>query len=67
MTLQYANHELPCPLCLLEWVAMFGICFGALSNFRHGFSYRNTGYSLLFAVLLLVISVRQTRYKLLGG
>ena len=60
MTLQYANRELPCPLCLLERVALFGICFGALSNFRHGFSYRNTGYSLLFAVLLLVVSARQT-------
>jgi disulfide bond formation protein DsbB len=60
MVLQYGNHELPCPLCLLERVAMFGVCFGVLQNFRHGFSYRNTGYSLLFAVLLLVISVRQT-------
>jgi disulfide bond formation protein DsbB len=60
MVLQYGNHELPCPLCLLERVAMFGVCFGVLQNFRHRFSYRNTGYSLLFAVLLLVISVRQT-------
>jgi disulfide bond formation protein DsbB len=60
MALQYGNHELPCPLCLLERVAMFGVCFGVLQNFRHGFSYRNTGYSLLFAVLLLVIAVRQT-------
>jgi disulfide bond formation protein DsbB len=60
MTLQYANHELPCPLCLLERVALFGVCFGVLQNFRHGFSYRNTGYSLLFTVLLLVISVRQS-------
>jgi disulfide bond formation protein DsbB len=60
MTLQYANHELPCPLCLLERVALFGVCFGVLQNFRYGFSYRNTGYSLLFTVLLLVISVRQS-------
>src|SRR5690349_10108956 len=60
MTLQYAHGELPCPLCLLERVALFGVCFGILQNFRHGFSYRNTGYSLLFAVLLLVVSVRQS-------
>jgi disulfide bond formation protein DsbB len=60
MYLQYANHELPCPLCLLERVALFGVCFGVLQNFRHGFSDRNTGCSLLFAVLLLVISVRQS-------
>lgn len=60
MTLQYANGELPCPLCLLERVALFGVCFGILLNFRCGFSGRNTGCSLLFAVLLLVVSVRQT-------
>ena len=37
MTLRYANHELPCPLGLLERVALFGVCFGVLQNFRHGF------------------------------
>ena len=60
MVLQYGNGELPCPLCLLERFAMFGICFGIIRNFRHGFSYRNTGYSLLCAIFLLVVAVRQT-------
>ncbi len=60
MTLQYANGELPCPLCLLERVAMFGVCFGIMLNFRHGFSYQNTGFSLLFALVLLIVSVRQS-------
>lgn len=60
MTLQYANGELPCPLCLLQRVALFGVCFGIMHNLRHGFSYRNTGFSLLFAILLLIVSVRQT-------
>lgn len=60
MTLQYANGELPCPLCLLERVAMFGVCFGIMLNFRWGFSYQNTGFSLLSAILLLVIAVRQS-------
>lgn len=60
MTLQYAKGELPCPLCLLQRVALFGVCFGIMQNFRHGFSYQNTGYSLMFAILLLVVSVRQT-------
>lgn len=60
MTLQYAKGELPCPLCLLERLAMFGICFGIILNFRYGFSYRNTGISLLFTVLLLLVSSRQT-------
>jgi disulfide bond formation protein DsbB len=60
MTMQYARGELPCPLCLLERVALFGVCFGIMQNFRHGFSYQNTGYSLLFAIFLLIVSVRQT-------
>jgi disulfide bond formation protein DsbB len=60
MTLQYAKGELPCPLCLLQRVAMFGVCFGIIENFRHGFSYQNTGYSLLFTIFLLVVAVRQT-------
>ena len=50
MTLQYANGELPCPLCLLERVAMLGVCFGIMLNFRRGFSYQNTGFSLLSAI-----------------
>ncbi len=60
MTLQYAKGELPCPLCLLQRVAMFGVCFGIIENFRRGFSYQNTGFSLLFTILLLVVAVRQT-------
>lgn len=60
MTLQYVNGELPCPLCLLQRAAMFGVCFGIMQQFRHGYSYRNTGISLIFSLLLLVISVRQT-------
>lgn len=60
MTLQYINGELPCPLCLLQRAAMFGVCFGIMQQFRNGYSYRNTGISLIFSLLLLIISVRQT-------
>jgi disulfide bond formation protein DsbB len=58
--MQYGAGELPCPLCLLQRVAMFGVCFGLILNFRHGFSDRNLGFSLLFSVFLLVVAVRQT-------
>ena len=60
MTLQYAKGELPCPLCLLERLALLGVCFGILLNFRSGFSYQNTGFTLLAALFLLVVSVRQS-------
>ena len=60
MTLQYIFGELPCPLCLLQRVALFGVCFGIVLQFRNGFSYRNSGISMLFAIFLLIVSVRQT-------
>jgi disulfide bond formation protein DsbB len=60
MTLQYAFADIPCPLCLLQRVAMFGCCFGLIQQLRTGRSERGSGISLVFALLLLVISVRQT-------
>jgi disulfide bond formation protein DsbB len=60
MTLQYVKGELPCPLCLLQRVALFGVCFGIMQNLRSGFSQQNTGFSLLFAIFLLIVSVRQS-------
>ena len=60
MVMQYASGEIPCPLCLLQRVAMFGCCFGLIVQLRSDNSERGTGVALIFAVLLLVISVRQT-------
>lgn len=60
MVMQYVFGELPCPLCLLQRVAMFGVCFGIIQQFRYGTSERSTGISLIFTIVLLVISVRQT-------
>ena len=60
MVLQYAKGELPCPLCLPERLAMLGVCFGIVLHFRTGFSHQNTGFTLLAALFLLVVSVRQT-------
>lgn len=60
MVFQYGYGELPCPLCLLQRLAMLGVCFGIILQFRSGFSYQNVGISLLFTVFLLIVSVRQT-------
>lgn len=60
MVLQYAYGEVPCPLCLLQRVALLGICFGIMQNLRGPFSYQNTGFSLVFALILLVVAARQT-------
>jgi disulfide bond formation protein DsbB len=60
MVMQYAFGEIPCPLCLLQRVAMLGCCFGLIQQLRAEGSERGSGISLVFALLLLVISVRQT-------
>ncbi len=59
MVLQYAAGEIPCPLCLLQRVAMFGICFGIIHHVRSGYDARNIGVGLVWALYLLLISVRQ--------
>src|ERR1700753_2906888 len=59
MVLQYRDGEIPCPLCLLQRVAMFGVCFGIILHFRRGASARNDGISMIFTLVLLLISVRQ--------
>jgi disulfide bond formation protein DsbB len=60
MAYQYLNAEIPCPLCLLQRVALFGVCFGIIRNFRGGYNDRNAGWGLLFSLFLLIVSVRQT-------
>jgi disulfide bond formation protein DsbB len=60
MVMQYAFGEIPCPLCLLQRYAMFGCCFGIVMQLRAADSQRGAGIAALFAIMLLVISVRQT-------
>lgn len=59
MVLQYSFGEIPCPLCLLQRFAIFGCCFGLIKQL-HSDSESGTGISLIFSILLLVISARQT-------
>ncbi len=60
MAIQYVGGELPCPLCLLERLALFGAAFGLLANLRGPYSARFTGLCLGFALFLLIVSTRQT-------
>jgi disulfide bond formation protein DsbB len=57
--MQFALGEIPCPLCLLQRVAMFGVSFGLIRDLHGGVSPRNAGLSMLFALFLLIVSVRQ--------
>src|ERR1700723_1811073 len=60
MVMQYAFGEIPCPLCLLQRYAMFGCGVGIVMQLRSAHSERGAGIGAIFAVVLLVISVRQT-------
>lgn len=60
LVFQFALGETPCPLCLLQRVAMFGVSFGIIRNFRDGYSPKHDGMSMIFALFLLVIATRQT-------
>ncbi|MFO1080735.1 MAG: disulfide bond formation protein B [Reyranellaceae bacterium] len=64
LVLQLAFGEIPCPLCLLQRVVMLGVCFGLVRQLHAlgsgSGSERGGGLALLCAVLLLVISARQT-------
>jgi len=60
MVMQVVFGEIPCPLCLLQRVAMLGCCFGLIHQLHAEESERGTGIAMVFAVVLLVISVRQT-------
>src|SRR5579863_5614580 len=60
MVMQYVFGEIPCPLCLLQRYAMFGCCFGIVMQLRSADAQRGAGIGAIFAVLLLVIAVRQT-------
>ncbi len=60
MILQYGYHELPCPLCLLQRVAIFGICFALMLQDRQGDRVRCIGLGIVSALFLLIVSARQT-------
>ena len=59
LLIQFVGGEIPCPLCLIERFAMFGIAFGLVLRLRPGASTRGIGIAMVFAVFLLVVSVRQ--------
>lgn len=57
---QFSYRELPCTLCLLQRLAMFGVAFGAAMNLRLGPDPRHYGVCLVSAILGLAVSIRQS-------
>lgn len=56
---QFIKHEEPCPLCLLQRLAMIGIMVALLLNVRFGIKVQHYGLAILSALLGRVVSLRQ--------
>jgi len=56
---QYFKHEVPCPLCILQRLAMIGICMGLLLNLRFGIKLKYYGLSFLSAIVGAIVAGRQ--------
>ncbi|MDG1957846.1 MAG: disulfide bond formation protein B [Candidatus Binatia bacterium] len=64
---QFIGQEMPCPLCLLQRIAMLGVATGALINVRFGPSTGGYGVSLLSALFGACVSARQILLHILPG
>lgn len=64
---QFFHHELPCPLCMLQRLGLFGVAAGLFSNLRNGIHARHYGFSLLCAVYGGVVSIRQIALHVCPG
>ncbi|MEO8420015.1 MAG: disulfide bond formation protein B [Hyphomicrobium sp.] len=64
---QFAYDELPCPLCLLQRVAITALAVGPVLTLRHGPKPGNYGLVIIAALLGAAISARQILLHILPG
>lgn len=64
---QFFKREMPCPLCLLQRLAMFGVSLGDFMNLRFGLRARYFAFSLFSALLGAGISIRQILLHICPG
>lgn len=64
---QLAQHELPCPLCLLQRVGMVWIIFGFLLNFRFGYHPSHYAIVLVSCVFTAFVAMRQIVLHVIPG
>jgi disulfide bond formation protein DsbB len=64
---EFGRDELPCPLCLLQRIALTGMAAGLILNLRFGLSPRNYGLILLAASAGIVFAVRQVLLHIAPG
>lgn len=56
---QFVLHELPCPLCLLQRIAMLGAAFALLMNVRFGLRPSHYAMAIFSALFGAAVSIRQ--------
>ena len=64
---EFTRDELPCPLCLLQRIALSGMAAGLILNLRFGLAPRYYGLILLAAASGAVFAVRQILLHIAPG
>lgn len=64
---QFFGGDLPCPLCLLQRVALTAVGFGLLMNVVHGPRPRHYGFMLLAACFGAAVASRQVLLHIVPG
>jgi disulfide bond formation protein DsbB len=64
---QLTRGELPCPLCLLQRVALVALAVGPVLNIRHGPRPSHYAMSVLAAMAGAVVAIRQILLHILPG
>ena len=57
--IQFAEGEFPCPLCLLQRLAMLGVAIGAMMNLRFGVRTSHYAVTIFSAIFGGAVSTRQ--------
>jgi disulfide bond formation protein DsbB len=56
---EFALHEPPCPLCLLQRFGLLAITFGLLLNLKYGIQMQHYGIALLSTLFTAAVAIRQ--------
>lgn len=56
---QYLEHEVPCPLCLLQRLGMIGVATALCMNLRFGIKVQHYGLAIISALTGRLVALRQ--------
>ena len=65
--IQFIEGEFPCPLCLLQRLAMLGVAMGAMMNLRFGVRTSHYAVTIFSAIFGAAVSARQILLHIAPG